>query len=282
MERSSDPVFDARGLLGHEARLEADIRVMTLPEGQDPDEVVGRDPELWASLVKSAKPIVIHVMETLSEGLDLDDPKVKSDLAREILPLIEDVPSPIERDTYRQRLSRLLRVSERSLLEIAPQRFRPDRRPNSPIRRQEAQAEEPPNVNQRESKQTSKDVPIREALPVAGRALEAHCLGVILRHPDFLYQVDRRLQEDGLPRLISEDFRHSDHQTIFRLLEESIDQDMAEPLNFVLGSLNLEMMDVADSILAQTARLDPSQDRVMDDLLRGILDLRRSRLYQDT
>ena len=121
MEHSSDPVFDARGLLGHESRLEADIRVMTLPEGQDPDEVVGRDPELWASLVKSAKPIVIHVMETLSEGLDLDDPKVKTDLAREMLPLIEDVPSPIERDTYRQRLSRLLRVSERSLLEIAPQ-----------------------------------------------------------------------------------------------------------------------------------------------------------------
>ena len=33
LDRESDPVFDARGLLGNEARLQADIRVTTLPEG---------------------------------------------------------------------------------------------------------------------------------------------------------------------------------------------------------------------------------------------------------
>ncbi len=29
------------------------------------------------------------------------------------MPLIEDVPSPVERDAYRQRLARLLKVDER-------------------------------------------------------------------------------------------------------------------------------------------------------------------------
>ena len=44
-----------------------------------------------------------------------DDPKVKSEIAAQVLPLIEDVSNPIERDTYRQRLARLLRVDERRL-----------------------------------------------------------------------------------------------------------------------------------------------------------------------
>ena len=48
LDREADPVFDARGLLGSEARLKADIRVTTLPDGLDPDEVVFQDAETMA------------------------------------------------------------------------------------------------------------------------------------------------------------------------------------------------------------------------------------------
>ncbi len=47
-------------------------------------------------------------METLAAGRNLEDPKVKSEIAAQVLPLIEDVPNPVERDAYRQRLARLL------------------------------------------------------------------------------------------------------------------------------------------------------------------------------
>jgi DNA primase len=43
----------------------------------DPDEVVLRDPQEWQQLVDAAKPIVVHVMETLAAAHDLDDPKPK-------------------------------------------------------------------------------------------------------------------------------------------------------------------------------------------------------------
>ncbi|HEX7974625.1 MAG TPA: DNA primase, partial [Anaerolineales bacterium] len=99
MDHSQEPVFDARGLLGHEARLQADIRVTTLPDGMDPDEVVNRDPKEWERIIAEARPIVLHVMETLAADRDLDDPKVKSDIAAQVLPLVEDVPNPVERDT---------------------------------------------------------------------------------------------------------------------------------------------------------------------------------------
>jgi DNA primase len=265
MDHEQDPVFDARGLLGYEARLQADIRVTTLPAGMDPDEVVNRDAQEWQRILEDARPIVVHVMETLAAGRDLDDPKVKNEIAAQVIPLIADVPSSIERDTYRQRLARLLHVDERVVTEALPSPRR--NRPGS--RRTTAQ---PPAAARPE--------PLVPAA-ISSYALEVHCLGILLRRPGLLYQVDRRLQEEGLVRLSAEDFEHADHQAIMRLFQASVDQDMAEPLNYVFNSLSLPMMELADDLLARTAELDPNEERVLEDLMRGLLDLRQRRLHQE-
>ncbi len=265
LDRETDPVFDARGLLGYEARLQADIRVTTLPQGMDPDDVVNRDPQEWEGILKNAKPVVIHVMETLAANRDLDDPKVKVEIANQVLPLIRDLPNSIERDTYRQRLARLLQVDERALLAEA----RPRRRPS---RARRTKAQEVVDVSQLEP----------ASLPGQSvHALEAHILGVLLRQPDLVYHVDRRLQEEELPRLTAEDFQHADHKSILKILRESIDQDLAEPVDFTLNSLSLPMMEVADELLARTDSLDPNEERVLGDLLRALLDLRGRILRQN-
>ena len=44
MDHSQELAFYPRGLLRQEARLQADLRVTTLPQGVDPDEIVNRDP----------------------------------------------------------------------------------------------------------------------------------------------------------------------------------------------------------------------------------------------
>ena len=111
-------------------------------------------------------------------------------------------------------------------------------------------------------------------------AIEAHALGVLMRRPDLLYRVDRALHEHGLSSLSAEDFQHVDHQAVIRLLRQSVDQDVAEPLNYVLNGLSLPMMEIADSLLAHTDRLDPSDDRVLADVLRAILDLRQRAVRQ--
>jgi hypothetical protein len=112
-------------------------------------------------------------------------------------------------------------------------------------------------------------------------ALEAHALGVLMRRPDMLYRVDRKLQELGLSRLFPVDFQHADHQAILRLLQQSVEQDMAEPLNFVLSSLSLPMMEVADELLARTGNLDTSDERVVDDLVRGLIAMRLQSVRQN-
>lgn len=266
MDRETEPVFDARGLLTYEARLQADLRVSTLPEGLDPDEIVNRDPQQWAQIVAAARPIVIHVMETLAAGKDLEDPKVKDEIASQVLPLISDVPSPIERDTYLQRLARLLHIDERALLDWSG---KPARTRRAAGRRSARRQPTEPSTG------------LLSAAVESVNRLEMHCLGVLLRRPDLLYQVDRKLQEHKLDRLAPGDFQQAGHQAIFRLLQESVDQDMAEPLNYVLSSLSLEMMELADELLARTDQLDPNEERVLEDLMRALLDLRSRNLRQE-
>ncbi len=40
LDREAEPVFNSRGLVRYEGRLDADLRIVSLPEGLDPDEIV--------------------------------------------------------------------------------------------------------------------------------------------------------------------------------------------------------------------------------------------------
>ncbi len=274
LERSSDPVFDARGLLRHEARLQADIRVAALPDGLDPDEIVARSPQEWAALIQSARPVVVHVMETLAQGRDLDDPKVKTEIAAQVLPLIEDLPSPIERETYRQRLARLLRVDERALAGTRVSR--------RGARRRRPRTAQPPRGA------VSPPPPV-EAAPVRlpSHLQSAHVLGVLLRRPDLLYHIDRALQAAGLGRLSAEDFPTAAHQSIFRVVADALNQDVLEPTAYLLDHLSEALQEVAEDLLKQDALLSgrppgkrPTDEQLLDDVLRTVLDMRRRDLNQ--
>ena len=68
MDQESEIHFDSRGLMRVEQRINADIRVTALPGLQDPDEIVLENPEAWKQIIAKAKPVVVHVMETLAIG----------------------------------------------------------------------------------------------------------------------------------------------------------------------------------------------------------------------
>jgi DNA primase len=264
LDREGEIQFDARGLLRQEARLQADIRVTTLPLGMDPDDVINRDPDEWERLIENARPVVIHVMETLAADQDLDDPKVKTGIASQVMPLIEDLPSPIERDTYRQRLARLLRVDERSL--VSTSRVRPTRRQT--FHRQSDSIEAGPLVK-----------PVSDAAALTNRR-EIHILGILLRNPDLIYHIDRKLKEDGLHPIGEGDFEQTDHQVLFTLLKNSLDQNDIEPLDHALNHLPDPMMNPADAILEQTKDFNPNGRDILKDVLLALLMLREHHLSQ--
>ena len=266
LDRQDEIGFDARGLLRHEARLQADLRVATMPDGLDPDEIVQRDPEQWKSLIENAQPIVIHVMDALAAGRDLDDAKVKSEIVSQVLPIIEDLPNPIERDTYRQRLARFLKVDERSISG--------SQAPIPRARRQRIQAQT--------------QTPIEKVAPAGTKPVlapshktEAHIMSVLLRRPDLLYRLDRALQEASLSRMAADDFGYTDHQVLFRLVRQSLEQDTHDADQYLRQSIPATLEGLVDDLLAEDNEPEPLDDRLLDDLFRSVVKIRRNALNEN-
>jgi DNA primase len=256
MDREGELGFDARGLLRNEARLQADLRVASMPDDLDPDEIVARDKDEWKRLIENAKPIVTHVMDSLAVGQNLNDAKVKNQIAAQVLPLIEDLPNPLERDTYRQALARMLRVDEGSLISTPVQA--------APLRRK------PRGTSQ--SLQVLK-LPAMALNPTL--KIESYCIRVLFRKPALLYRLDRALQEFGLSALAVEDFEYTDHQLVFGVIRMAVEQDEKDYQHYVMSHLPEAIKDFSKDWLAQIEQLDPVDDKLLDELLARFMDLRR-------
>lgn len=256
MDKEGELGFDARGLLRNESRLQADLRVATMPDDLDPDEIVARDKEEWRKLIDDAKPIVTHVMETLAAGQNVNDPKVKNQIAAQVLPLIEDLPNALERDTYRQALARMLRVDERALISAQAQAPR--------VRR--------PRVAQKKQPAERSGISVSVS---SGRAVEEYLIGVLFQKPELLYRLDRSLQEFGLIALNAEDFEYTDNQLLFGLIRESVEQDKTEHHAFVVDSLPESLQARSQELAREAEKLDRMEERQLEELLRGVIKLRR-------
>ena len=257
LDREADPVFDARGLVRHEGRLDADLRIVTLPDEVDPDELVIDDPGAWEELIAQAQTIVDYVLDVLSNEHDLDDPKSKALVARQILPLIEDVADPVERETYRQRLARRLQVDERALVNLRPAgRGRVDR-------------------NREEGEQAIEGAPIKASV------IEHFCLAVLLKDPELLYQVDRAFQSMDLDRPGERDFATTEHRMIYDCIRASLTQDREEPAMYCLENLEDGLDGVAQSLLERFEDLAVREPKVLQELNANFFRLRKQRLESE-
>lgn len=256
MDKEGELAFDARGLLRNEARLQADLRVATMPDDLDPDEIVARNKDEWAKIIENAKPIVTHVMETLAAGQNINDPKVKNRIAAQVVPLIEDLPNPLERDTYRQALARMLRVDERALLG--------------------AQAQVPRMRRPRGVAKERVQESVKVAVSVSSsKRVEEYVIGVLFRKPELLYRLDRALQEYGLAALDAQDFDYTDHKLLFGLIRESVEQYKTEHHDFVVEALPESLEARSDELVQQTGKLEKREEKLLEELLRGVIKLRR-------
>ena len=259
MDRQGELAFDARGLLQNEARLQADLRVAAIPDDLDPDELVARDKEEWARLIQDAKPIVEHVMISLGEGKNLNDRSVINEIAGQVLPLINDLPTPADREFFTQKLARFLKVDERAFVST--------KAPGPPVKR--PRQSQPPQ---------QRFVPPEKVTVTvsSGKSVEAYVIGVLFRRPELLYRLDRLLQQYGLLPLAFEDFEYTDHQLMFRLIRESVEQDKAEHHDFVVKAIPESLQGLSRDLIKQTDKvLDRLDEKLLEELLRGVIKLRR-------
>ncbi len=107
MERVSVPILGPRGLIGVERRIDSQIRIMALPRGMDPDELLLRDPAAWDRLLAEAQPVADHFINVVARSLDLTTAHGKSEAVRQIAPLVRAIGDPVGRAHYVDKVARL-------------------------------------------------------------------------------------------------------------------------------------------------------------------------------
>jgi len=114
----SDFAGDSASMRGIEmlVRAEMDVRVVSLPEGEDPDSVVqkgGR--EAFEEYLDGAADYFDFFLSTHRRRTGSEKPSQKSEIIRQMAPLIESSPSEILRADQKKRLADGLGITERQV-----------------------------------------------------------------------------------------------------------------------------------------------------------------------
>ena len=250
------PVPTPRGLIKYESHLDVEIRIITLPQGQDPDKVIRESPSLWAKLVENALPIVDYYFKAITSELDLDSAKGKAEAVSRLMPIIQEIGNAVERAHYVQKLSRLVRVDEGTLLHQAGTRGKRAKRP----------AEK------------------GEALPDGEGflfGLEEHCIFTLLRRPQLLRSLNQKLHDVGADGLSSEDFAQVENRAIFTFWWESLSRGDGLDLERFREELDPALHARFDLLLEGPKGTPPlDDDKAERALIEGVLRLRQRRLQR--
>jgi DNA primase len=205
-EKIAIPIRGERGLMGVERRSELEIRIMQLPRGKDPDELL-LEPggtEQWEHLRESALPLVEHVIGVVAAKYDLKTAHGKSDAVKEMALFVREIGDPVQRSHYAQRVASVMRVSEESVSEALGRR-------GSGVRSQESgkrRYNEP-------TPDTRQLTPAHSGLPSPsdpGAAAEEHLLSLVVRYPQVTWMVNTPVPED---------FTRRENRTIYEVVAQA-------------------------------------------------------------
>lgn len=266
------PVPTATGLIRYEEQLQAEIRILELPDGLDPDELVLSDRARWDALVEGALPVAEYTFRQVTGAVDLSQAKGKREAVDRLLPVIAAMDSPVERSHYLQRLAQRVHMDER-LLWGELNALRGDASRGRAGERRSAERGAAPA-----SGRGSESAPARRGAPFVG--LEERALGLLLSAPALLPEMRE------VARLSADMFQDVRNRQVFEALERLIDERGdelqylgAEDLGRYVGRLDSELAGHVESVLRILRSGPPlSADMVREDLTKVSVRLRRDHL----
>lgn len=166
------------------------IRLVTIPDGKDPDEFIKKNgAERFKLLVeRAANDVEYRLMELGSRHL-LDTSEGKVTYLREAVQMLAELNDPLERDVYVSRLAHDLSVSKDALQEQL--KYQLERRKKQRIEKQMSQ------VIQR-SEATRRVVNGEAAQHVRAASAEESLLGLLLLNPDYFGTIAPKLAPDEM------------------------------------------------------------------------------------
>lgn len=274
LDREADVRFNARGLVRHEGRLQADIRVVTLPDGYDPDKLIRTDPARWPQLLEEAKPVVAYVIDVVTQGLDMQDGKAKAAAVQQVLPLINDVADPVEREHYRQMLARRLKVDERVLHTVSIPAGRKRAKANTP----QAETARPAGPDSGDVETTGLTM-VMQGKVSASEMRREDFLRQCLAYPKIMAQIDKQLAVNQQSMVSEADFTRLDDKVLWRQIHEQQRHWPVAATEDLWDSLEDEYLrDRVQILLAMPETAESELDRLPDRLVLSVLDWRLERV----
>ena len=112
LDQEEMPVPDARGMIRFERRLNAEISIVRLPEGKDPDELIRRAPDRWPEVVAGARPYLEFLVDAIAASVDPRDAHAKSEALAKLAPVLATVGDSVVVGHYVSRLAAKLATPE--------------------------------------------------------------------------------------------------------------------------------------------------------------------------
>jgi DNA primase len=205
-EKISIPVRGERGLMGVERRSQLEIRIMQLPRGKDPDELLLAEggPARWEELRESALPLVDHVIGVVAGKHDLESAHGKSEAVSEMALYIREIGDPVQRAHYMQKVAAVLKVPDDAVRE-AISRAIPQKR-DSRKAKDEARNASQPSV---QGPKSSGSLPTTVDMVTSA---EEHLLSLVLKYPQVTWMA-------GAP--VPDDFMRLENRLIFETVTKA-------------------------------------------------------------
>ena len=83
-----------------------------------------------------------------------------------------------------------------------------------------------------------------------------------------------------MSRLSQQDFEHTDHQLLARLIFHSLEQEDHDPSQYILNNATGSLLTLVEELLKKFEKGEPSPDKLREELVRAVLQLRSERIHQ--
>jgi DNA primase len=224
----------------YENSLDIELKVVILPAGQDPDDVIKGDTESWQQLIDKALPVIDYTIQTISSKQDMSKARDKSAAVDTLLPLIAQTRDIIRQGHYVSKLSNVTGINI-TTLKAALNDF---------------------ILKNKKLKSTLKEKPNNNKGTFFTNVIEEQCLALILKHPE-LRSVDAGLKPEY--------FENSENREIF------IAWQQADDVSSLKENLDTVLWDYLDTLVNKdilVTRLEERYNkyvlRLHEEYLRGL------------
>jgi len=219
--------------VGYENTLDAEVKVIILPRGKDPDGVIKQDTKIWQHLLEEALPVVDYTFNMATSKLDLTKASDKQLAVDKLLPIIDEMKDTVRQAHYLQKLAGLVKVNERSM-EASLRRIKPSQ-------------------GRRQAKELSQETVTRALRPLLSSPLEEYCLALLLQHPEL------KGESEGLS---PEYFENSENREIFVAWQKAND------LSSLKKGLDITIHEHLDSLVTRSLTTNQIERKYADCVLR--------------